>query len=240
MLAETVLNEKPDSENEVIARAISGATAFRAIQAIVVSTLAGASSLRTYPAGETIFAMGQFDGSEFLIVAKGKVKVARADGAGGMFFDYLREGDTYGLPAAVLEDSQRGIAAATLSAESDCEILAVDGDTLRQTIEKRPSLAKSLLLHFAFLLAGGESVAEESSSERRVCAALLALVERDAVSAEWRIPKMPKHRELAEKSGVDEVEAANAVASLIQSGIARRLYPGLVIDDIGQLNRLAR
>ena len=34
--------------------------------------------------------------------------------------------------------------------------------------------------------------------------------------------------------------AASAVAKLIQSGVARRDYPGLIIDDMAQLNRLAR
>lgn len=240
MLAECAIDNTPESENEVAARVIASAAPFRELPASVISALAAATNRRSYPAGETIFAIGQFDGSEFLIVAKGKVKAARADGAGGMFFEYLHEGDTYGLPSAVLEECRRNTPLATLSAESDCQILVIDGETLKQAVENTPSLAKGLMLHFAFLLAGAVGAAEESSPERRVCATLLTLVERDAVRAEWRIPRMPKHRELAEKSGVDEVDAANVVAVLIQSGVARRLYPGLVIEDIAQLNRLAR
>jgi hypothetical protein len=50
---------------------------------------------------------------------------------------------------------------------------------------------------------------------------------------------MPKHRELAERAGADEAAAASAVAQLIQQGVARREYPGLVIADMAGLARLA-
>ena len=50
---------------------------------------------------------------------------------------------------------------------------------------------------------------------------------------------MPKHRELAERAGVEEAEAASAVAALIQDGVARRDYPALVINDIRRLSDLA-
>ncbi len=50
---------------------------------------------------------------------------------------------------------------------------------------------------------------------------------------------MPKHRELADEAGVEEALTAGAVASLIQQGVARRDYPGLVINDMARLNELA-
>ena len=68
---------------------------------------------------------------------------------------------------------------------------------------------------------------------------LLECVARDPLSGVWRIEKMPKHRELADRAGVDEASAAGAVASLIQEGVAQRDYPGLVINDMSRLNTLA-
>ena len=88
--------------------------------------------------------------------------------------------------------------------------------------------------------AGFQAPPQESSPERRIFAALLEYVERDAVNGDWRISRMPKHRELAEKAGVDEAATAGAIAQLIQDGVARRDYPGLVIEDMAQLSRLTR
>ena len=59
------------------------------------------------------------------------------------------------------------------------------------------------------------------------------------MSGGFCIKRMPKHRELADEAGVEESFAANAVATLIQEGVARREYPGLLIDDMSRLNQLA-
>jgi hypothetical protein len=95
--------------------------------------------------------------------------------------------------------------------------------------------------YFARAIAAGSSRAPQAdaSPERRVFAALMRYIERDAVKGDWRIPKMPKHRELAEASGVDEAAAAAAIAHLIQEGVARREYPGLVIEDMTRFGRFA-
>lgn len=239
MLTNPIINS-PD-EDAVAAAALAAAGPFKDLPDQVIAQLAEAGSLRRYGAGETVFAMGQFDGSEFLIVQSGKLKIAFSDArTGAMLFEYVGEGDVFGLAFAVLGEEQRGTGGISITAECDCEILAADALTLRQVASQRPSLTRNLMLYFARKLLGEDRISEESSPERRVYAHLATLVERDAVTSEWRISKMPKHRELADRAGVEEAEAANAVARLIQSGAARRNYPGLVIDDLAQLNRLAR
>lgn len=230
-----------DDADAVAAAAISEAAPFHDLPDQVIGSLAEASSVRRYLEGETVFAMGQFDGSEFLIVRSGKLKATHADqNSGSMLIEHVSAGDVFGLPFAVLGDDLRAPAGVSLTADRDCEIVAVDAATLRLVASQRPSLTRNLMLHFAQKLLGKERAPEESSPERRVYAALSTLIERDAVTAEWRIAKMPKHRELADRAGVDEADAANAVAKLIQSGVARRNYPGLVIVEIAQLNRLSR
>lgn len=223
------------------ADAIRSALPFKDLPDQVIAALAEASSVRNYAAGETVFAMGQFDGSEFLIVRSGKVKAAHSDrNSGAMLIEELSSGAIFGLPSAVLGDEERQTAGVSLTAERDSEVVAVDSEILREIASQRPTVARNLMIYFAKRLLGGARAAGEELPERRVYAALAAYIERDAVAGDWRIPKMPKHRELADRADVEEAEAASAVAKLIQSGIARRNYPGLIIDDMAQLNRLSR
>lgn len=230
-----------DTDTGAAASAIADAAPFRELPDQVIAALAEASSVRSYSAGETVFAMGQFDGTEFLVVRSGKLQAAHADEkSGSMLIDHVQAGDVFGLAYAVIGDDMRAPVGVSLAAERDCEIVAIDAATLRLIVSQRPSLTRNLMLYFARKVLGDERVSEESSPERRVFAALSALAERDAVTSEWRISRMPKHRELADRANVEEADAANAVAKLIQSGVARRNYPGLIIDDMAQLGRLAR
>ncbi len=207
----------------------------------VIAAIANAADVRSYAAGETIFAMGQYDGSEFMIVRAGKVRATYADAdTGAMLFEEASAGEIFGLAIAVAGGDGVRAASMSLAADRETELLAVDAELFRELARERPSLTRNLMLHFARRLSGGSAAAEETSPERRVYAALASYVERDTVSAEWKIVRMPKHRELAESADVDEADAASAVAKLIQSGVARRNYPGLIIDDLAQLNRLAR
>lgn len=234
--------EKISDAPSPVAETIAAAEPFADLPDQVISALCAAARLRTYAAGETVLAMGQFDGSEFMIVRSGKIKVSHADArSGAMLFEEISAGEIYGLAFAAIGVDAAQLAGISLAAERDSVIVAVDAEALRELARERPSLTRNLMLHFARNLSGDQRAStEETSPERRVYAALASYIERDAVSAEWRIPRMPKHRELADRADVDEAEAASAVARLIQSGVARRNYPGLIIDDIAQLNRLAR
>jgi len=239
MLANLSLNV-PDAEPS-IADAIASAAPFSDLQMQILDALAAAASRRRYAAGETVFAIGQYDGSEFLVVQSGRLKASHVDpSSGSMIFEETPQGAIYGLAPAVVGGEADGAQSVTIVAERDSEVVAVDAQALRELASQRPSLTRALMLHFAGRLAGARAGAEESSPEQRVYAALCAYVERDAVTAAWRIARMPKHRELADRADVDEAVAASSVAKLIQSGVARRDYPGLIIDDIAQLNRLAR
>jgi CRP-like cAMP-binding protein len=169
------------------------------------------------------------------------VRATYADpSSGAMLFEDAGPGEVFGLAIAISGSEGSRAASMSLAAERSTEILAVDSESLRLLVQETPALAKNLMSYFARKLSGVSSQQEDASPERRVYAALLSFVQRDAVAAEWRIPKMPKHKELAQSADVDEAEAAAAVAKLIQSGVARRDYPGVVIEDMASLNRLAR
>lgn len=220
---------------------IESAEPFLGAPESAIAALSATGEFKSYAAGETIFAMGQYDGSEFLVVRSGKVRATYADpSSGAMLFEDAGPGEVFGLAIAISGSEGSRAASMSLAAERSTEILAVDSESLRLLVQETPALAKNLMSYFARKLSGVSSQQEDASPERRVYAALLSFVQRDAVAAEWRIPKMPKHKELAQSADVDEAEAAAAVAKLIQSGVARRDYPGVVIEDMASLNRLAR
>ena len=236
-------SEGPASERPPIASILSRVAPFADLPDAVLEALAEISDLRDYGAGETLFSLGQFDGGEFFVISKGSLKITLADDeTGAMMIDTVSEGDLFGLASAVAGDQGADPEKMTLAVEEDAEIVALDAEAFRVVVAQRPSLTRNLMHYFAKSLAGARyeiAVADEGSPERRIYAALMEYIERDAVSAAWRIDRMPKHRELAEKADAEESIVAAAVAQLIQDGIAKRDYPGLVITDMNGLNRLA-
>ncbi len=219
---------------------VAAAALFADLPSSDVDAIADASRIRRFGAGETVFSTGQFDGSEIIYVASGALKSAQADPrSGSMVVESIGAGSCFALALAAISPEACRFSEATITAEAPTLALFIDADAMRERVAKSPMLARALLLHFARAALGAGS-AEESAPERRVFAAIVSLVRRDAVAATWRIDRMPKHRDLADLANVAESDAANAVARLISSGVARRDYPGLVIEDMAQLNRLAR
>lgn len=229
------------SAENSLADAIGACEPFRELQTPILEAMSHAASGRRYAAGETVFAMGQYDGSEFILVKEGRIKASHVDPkTGSMIFEEIGAGETFGLARAIAGGEAASDHGVSVAAERESEIIAIDAEVFRDLAAQRPTLTRALMTHLAKCALGGGRAAEESSPDRRVYAALAAFIERDAVTAQWRIARMPKHRELADRANVEEADAAGAVARLIQSGVARRDYPGLIIDDMVQLNRLAR
>lgn len=231
-----------DCAHEDLSALIARAAPFADLPSPVLKFLSDISERHSYAAGETVFSFGQNDGAEFFLVASGRLKAAVPDSAGGaMVVEDILEGQFFGLAEAAAGGENARAEKATLTAETDAEVVAVDVQGFRGIVAQRPSLTRNLMQHFArALVAGaGAAVPAESSPEQRIFAALMRHVERDPVHGDWRIGKMPKHREIAEASGVEEAAAAAAIALLIQEGVARREYPGLVIEDMARFGRLA-
>lgn len=238
--------EAANSENQSsgvgVAEAVAAVEPFKGLPQAVLSTICDIAEKRSYAAGEPVFALGQYDASDFFLVLSGRLKTAIADPASGaMLFDEVVKGVIYGLEMAISAETPSSIRQITLTAENDVELIVFDSVAFRAIVAQRPSLTRNLMQYFAGELSKSRfrSADEGSAPEQRVFAALMEYVERDSVAACWRIERMPKHRELADKANVDEATAAGAVAMLIQEGVARREYPGLVINDMDHLNRLA-
>lgn len=221
----------------------AAAEPFSGLPEQVLKMIGDIAEPRQYQAGETIFAAGQYDGAEFFFIVKGRVKSSVADPASGaVIIEDIGENGFFGLFDAVAGEDAPQAEHSSLYAETDCALLAIGAEEFRALAARRPLLMRSLATYFARILARARHhlAPQEITPQRRVFAALLEYVERDAVSGEWRVPRMPKHRELAERAGADEASTAAAIAYLIQEGVARRDYPGLVIDDMAQLDLLSK
>lgn len=186
-----------------------------------------------FEAADTVFTMGQEDGSTLYLVASGQGRLTRADGErGDINVEEVEAGSAVGLAAFARGDDSLSVAA--LQATEALTLIEVDAYALRALCEGEASLAMALLA----LLARRTAAARRQDDPRaRVFRHLLTLVRQDRDGR--TIPEMPRHAALAEAAGVSDVEAAGAVADLIARGIARRAYPGLEVLDSEELHRAA-
>ena len=231
-----------DCAHEDFSEDLARVAPFKNLARAVVKAVSDIAEERRYRAGETIFALGQFDGGDFLFVREGCVKASSTDASSGsMLIDEVRQGEFFALADALASEHNPRAEALTITAEEDTRLIAIDASAFRAVAAQRPTLTRNLMQYFAEMLArsGQRHAPAESSPQRRIFAALMEYIERDAITGDWRVQRMPKHRELAERAGAAEADAANAVAQLILQGVARRDYPGLVIVDMTRLNHLA-
>ena len=239
MSASPIENAAPADE---FAEALKTLPPFQDLSPIVRDSLYESSDKRQYAAGQTVYSLGQYDGGEFFIVMSGRLRVARVDGeTGDMIIEEFGPKSIFGIEFALTESGPDLCQKLAVTAEEDLDLVAVEAAAFRMLANGRPSLMRNIAIYLAQSLSAlrFRSPAMEQPSERQVFAALVDFVVRDEASGQWRIPKMPKHRELAQRAGVDEATAAEAVAVLIQDKIASRDYPGLVVIDMSELEKLA-
>lgn len=197
---------------------------------------------RSYTAGQTVYSMGQYDGAEFFVVLSGHMRATLMDAeSGAMMIEEFGPDGVFAMELAFSQADQELFQQISITAEDDLTLIAIDAEAFRALAAKKPSLMRNIAQHVAQELSSRrfKNITGEIAPERRVYMVLLKHVERDAMSGGFCIKRMPKHRELADEAGVEESFAANAVATLIQEGVARREYPGLLIDDMSRLNQLA-
>lgn len=236
-----ILAEPISTESDVV-EVLSRISPFHGLPTAVLSLVCDQSERRRYDAGETVFSMGQYDGAEFVVVLSGGLRVSVADvAAGGMMIEDVLPHGVFGLEIAISEPDPTLFQSISVTAEADTDLIVIDAAEFKTLAVGRPSLMRNIAGYLAEHLISKRfgAMSTQIAEEQRIYAALIECVERDALSGAWRIEKMPKHRELAERAKVEEAIAASAVASLIQDGIAQRDYPGLIINDISRLNTLA-
>ncbi len=238
----TAVSIKPVQTGDGQFAMLGAISPFQDLPEAVLSRLCEHSERRCYGAGQTVFSLGQYDGGEFVVVLSGALRVSVTDGAtGAMLIEAVPAHGVFGLETAVADADPALYAQIAVTAESDAELVAIDAASFKSLAAGRPSLMRNVATFLAQQLVSQRFrvMSPQIAPERRVYAILLECVTRDAVSGAWRIERMPKHRELADRAGVDEPSAADAIATLIQEGVAQRDYPGLVVKDMARLNQLA-
>lgn len=215
---------------------------FQDLPDAVLSLLFEHSEQRSYNANQTVFSLGQYDGAEFLVVLSGALRASVMNGeTGAMMMEDIGEGGVFGLEIALTEADPDVCQQIAVTAEADCTVIVIDAAEFKSLAAGRPSLMRNIADYLSTQLVAMrfKATTPQAAPEQRVYAVLLECVARDPVSGVWRIEKMPKHRELADRAGVDETSAAGAVAALIQDEIAQRDYPGLIVNDMTRLHQLA-
>jgi len=215
---------------------------FQDLSDAILDSIRESADCRRYDAGQTVYALGQYDGGEFFAVISGRMRVSVTDSeTGAMLIEEIGAGAIFAMELALCGASADAFQQVSVTAEDELVVLAIDAEAFSSLAGQRPSLMRNIAMHFAGELAARrfKNMIAEAAPAQRVFSVLLKFVERDSVTGEWRVPRMPKHRELADEAGVEEAVTAGAVATLIQEGVARRDYPGLIIDDMNRLNELA-
>lgn len=214
---------------------------FSALPGKVLQQLAENAYERRFAAGETVFTMSQYDGEELFCLLSGTAQfTGSAADTGALSVEEIATGDVVGLEY-VLGNSEELAFQTSLTATSDLHVAIIESHLLRDIVKSSPAAARAFLASFArqLMRAKAGKVASNDDPHKRIYIALFGMVERSAANpAEWAIAQMPKHRELGELAGASEAEAAEAVAGLISKGIARRNYPGLVVEDYDALQAL--
>ena len=234
--------DAPETLEDSFEKTLQQTPLFRDLPPAVLQRLKESSELRRYEAGQTVFSLGQYDGSEFFIVLSGllRLNIVHA-GSGEIVIEDFEAHSIFGLEASLCEDSEDICRSLAVNAHQDLEVLALDMGSFRKLAAARPSLMRNIAGYLARQTVNlrYRTASAKAAPEQRIFAALLDFVRQDPSSGDWLIERMPKHRELAEIAGVDEPLAASAVASLIQDGVAQRDYPGLIINDIRRLSELS-
>lgn len=229
-------------EDEKIAKMLAKFQLFADLPQAVLNLLSENSDCRQYSAGQTVLSLGQYVGDEFFLIQEGKIRVSLLDpSTGSMMIEDFQKNTIFGLEVALCELQGDMFQRVSVTAEDNSRIIAIEAESFRSLASGRPTLMRSIALHFAgeLLSMRFKTMMTQTAPERKVFSVLLEYVKRDPLTGLWRIGKMPKHRELADKAGVEEAQTASAVAALIQEGVAKRDYPGLIINDMHRLNQLA-
>lgn len=154
---------------------------------------------------------------------------------GGARFQDVPGGEMRFLEEAVARRSVPAYAGAALY---ESIFAVIPASAIADEAARGRSLAAPLAAWFASRLIREERGDDESPA-RKLYGQLAMLAQPNGADGFWKIAKMPRHRELASGAGMSEEDAANAVAHLISTGVARRDFPGLEILDYESLRRLA-
>lgn len=202
---------------------------FAALPSRVIERLAAGATLLELSPGETSNVLER--GHAVLFVVSGRLRASAVSGSRIGFAD-LEAGDTHGLVESVAEMTAPPCALLAMDA---VKAVVVPADSVVAAVRTNVTTAFAAAGRMARLL-----VARGAANDpmQKVYRDILRAA-RPAGDSRWTIDPLPRHRDLAASAGVEESDAASAIAHLIRIGVARRRYPALDIEDREALRALA-
>ncbi|MDZ8240382.1 MAG: Crp/Fnr family transcriptional regulator [Nostoc sp. ChiQUE01a] len=124
---------------------LSQITVFAGLETADTVTLQPYTQVQCYRKGEIILHEGDCLPAKLYAVVSGLIQVSKTATTGKeTIFRVLAAGEIFAAPALL----GNGISPATVTAESDCEILTVERDALLKAIQQNPEIALRMLMVF--------------------------------------------------------------------------------------------
>jgi len=192
----------------------------------------------SYASGDVVGGPGAGEAS-VAFVRSGAVRISMPpDRHGDVAFHDVDAGGLFGHLEALAEEAPR-LSAVSLSSS---EISLLSADQFRAVVAASPQIALDLLRAHALdaMNAAPRAPHEAGGSSHKLYAEILRMAETDPDNhGVLLVSRLPRHRELADWTGLSEADVAASLASLVKSGCAERRYPGLSILDADKLRQLA-
>lgn len=205
---------------------------------VIHDGLADTSRHMTYGSGDVVGGPGAGETS-VAFVRSGAVRISMPpDRHGDVAFYDVDAGGLFGH----LEALAGGAPQFSAVALSTCEVSLLPADQFCTLVETHPGVAVHLLRSHALdaMKSTPQAPHEAGSNTHRLYAELLRMAETDPDhQGALLVSRLPRHRELADWTGLSEADVAACLASLVKSGCAERRYPGLSILDADKLRALA-
>lgn len=200
--------------------------------------IADTSRHMTYASGDVVGGPGAGETS-VAIMHSGAVRISMPpDRHGDVAFYDVEAGGLFGHLEALAGGAPRFSAVAL----SPCEVSLLSADHFSALVDSHPGIALHLLRAQAVeaMNATPRAPHEAGHSSHKLYAELLRMAETDPANQGFLlVSRLPRHRELADWTGLSEADVAACLADLVKSGCAERRYPGLSILDADKLRQLA-
>ncbi|HUD52977.1 cyclic nucleotide-binding domain-containing protein [Parvibaculum sp.] len=233
------------------ARSLRGIRILGDLEPKELALLAAECDWRSYARNDVVFSAGQGGTlGEVVFVVSGAIRLARPTGPNGRIsYVDIQAGGQFGETGILgLDDDDL-----TAIARDDTLLALLPEARFSELLGRQESVSRALLCQYAKLLRAREAAAGTAEDTRpgstgaqRVYAELLALAEprgpAQGATGEAQgglfVPRLPRHRELADRLSTTEEVVAAAIAELVRLDIAERDYPGLRIKNEASLRGL--
>lgn len=121
-------------------------------------------------------------------------------------------------------------------------LAALDGRYFIEVLRAHPTVAVRLLEKLSRIirdLDGRVSQIAGQNEQQRIWGQLLRLAEPGDMAGTWIIRELPNHKEIADWSGTQRDQVAQAIGDLARDGVVRRRSRDLVILDLPRLRLMA-